>query len=691
MKSISWVTRFIIIIVFSLTWGIGAFATKTVIFYSSIGMGHLSASRAIKEKIESADPQAQVELKDIRDFMPTFYRKLDAKLYLFIFKYMPGVFESVYKSAMKKGNEVKDLSQLNTSYDSVSLAKYLNEARPDSIIATHYGSAIAVSNLKENGQIPDAKLAWVHTDYIEQYFPRISQRMDMTFLGHKDLVERWQARGVRPEKLQATGIPVRQLPEVGEVDKNQVLKEVGMSGDLLTFVMSGGSEGLRDYPAVVRSLSQAIKEPIQVIAICGKNTKAFAELEQLAKNLPPNIQLKPLGFIPNKQLIELVTVADLYITKAGGLSPTEGALMAKPLLLVNEYGGHEAENAEFFRRAGLAEIVDNSKDVGPEAVKLLANTEKVQVMQEAQREYRNSLNLDQIAKFVKDPKVSRIEKFDIGLLGKSEVGGTLAALSKLDKDFPADVEILLSYAKSKTGTYFGDGLESNPFGHIAIRVGNDVYTVNHLAVRGEDPQLIHKSSLEEYLYTTKSYYKNEEFTGMQGQAYAKDTLALRLDGFSPESIQKIIDEFAKIEELWKSGKLDYKAKTCNCADITLRVLGASGFELSQKVLDRKIKLPLDVFDAVLKTAESISKYTTSLIHYSYVKNSKNEFRASGFPLSFYQLKRAFKNIRKKGVDPIEAKVNVRIQAPASEVNVQYELIHSKKIMAPNRCELIFYN
>lgn len=55
MKSISWVTRFIIIIVFSLTWGIGAFATKTVIFYSSIGMGHLSASRAIKEKIESAD------------------------------------------------------------------------------------------------------------------------------------------------------------------------------------------------------------------------------------------------------------------------------------------------------------------------------------------------------------------------------------------------------------------------------------------------------------------------------------------------------------------------------------------------------------------------------------------------------------------------------------------------------------
>ncbi|WII72712.1 glycosyltransferase [Bdellovibrio sp. 22V] len=671
-----------------------AFAQKTLILYSSIGMGHLSASRAIEEKIKAQNPQAEVELKNIRDFMPSMSRTIDEKMYWFVFKKMPQTFSNAYLSSMQKGMQVRDLSDIKTGYNETALLDYIRKSGAETVIATHYGSAINLGNLKSSGKLPGIKTAWVHTDYIEHYFPRISQRLDKTFVGHNELANSWKEFGVKAEKVEVTGIPVRNLPEPGEVQRGAVLEAVGLKAEPVTFVMSGGSEGLRDYPTAVKSLAQQFKDPIQIVAVCGKNEKARSELEKLAATLPPHVTLKPLGFIPNKQLIDLISVADLYVTKSGGLSPTEGALLMKPLVLINEYGGHEAENAEFFKKTKMAEIVNSSAELGGKAVSVLANPELMKQMMEHQREYRNSVNLDYIANWTLNDKAQETVRIDLGLKEGAMVEGTTEALAKLSRDFPGDVEVLLSYPKSKTGTYFGDGKESNPFGHIAIRVGENVYTINHMAERGSEPHIVHKSSLAEYLYSTKTYYRNEEFTGMQGQAYAKDTLAVRLDGLSNEAIKNMLNEIATIDRDWKEGRLNYVAKTCNCADVTLRVLKAGGVVVDGKIFKRSIKMPLDVFDAVVKAAENRPDLQSSLIHYGYVKSSKNEFKTAGFPLSLYQIKRAIVNMFKKGRDKIETRINARLTVNKDSSELSYEKTKTVQKTAPKgavgmRCEAVF--
>lgn len=670
-----------------------AFAGKTLILYSSIGMGHLSASRAIEEKIKATDPTAEIELKNIRDFMKPMARTIDEKLYWLVFKNMPNTFNNAYLSSMKKGLEAKELSDLKSSYNQEQLLEYIKASGASNVIATHYGSAIILGNLKTSGAIPGIKTGWVHTDYIEHFFPRISQRLDKTFLGHQALADSWTRFGVKPEQVAVTGIPVRNLPEPGAVDRIEVLKEVGLKGDVTTFVMSGGSEGLKNYETAIRSLAASYKEKIQIVAICGKNEKAFATLEALATKLPTNVTLKPLGFIPNKQLIDLISVSDLYVTKAGGLSPTEGALLMKPLVLINEYGGHEAENAEFFKRTGMAAIVNSSNDLGAKTREVLADIPMMDKMMQNQREYRNSVSLDTIANWVSSPKEMQSLSVQLGVKEGTEVRGTAEVLKKLDKDFPGQVEVYLSYPKAKTGTYFGDGKESNPFGHIAIRVGNDVYTVNHMAERGSEPNVMHKSSLHEYLYSTKTYYANEEFTGMQGQAYAKDTVSVRLDGLSQTSIQSMIDEVQKIEQEWKEGRLSYSAKSCNCADLTLRMLKVGGV-VAPKTLDkRKIKMPLDVFDEVVRAVESNVQLQSSLIHFGYVKSSKNEFRSAGFPLSIYQLKRMATNIFRKGRDPVETRMNARLTVTKDGDEIKYERVAPQRNEIPVRpvltCEGLF--
>jgi processive 1,2-diacylglycerol beta-glucosyltransferase len=664
-----------------------AFAGKTLILYSSIGMGHLSASRAIEEKIKASDPTAEVELKNIRDFMKPMARKIDEKLYWLVFRNMPDTFNNAYLSSMKKGLEAKDLSDLKSSYNQEQLLEYVKASGATSVIATHYGSAIVLGNLKSAGAIPGVKTGWVHTDYIEHYFPRISQRLDKTFLGHQALADSWTRFGVKPEQVAVTGIPVRNLPEPGAVDRNEVLKEVGLKGDVTTFVMSGGSDGLKNYEAAIRSLAASYKENIQIVAICGKNEKAYANLQALMPKLPGNVTLKPMGFIPNKQLIDLISVSDLYVTKAGGLSPTEGALLMKPLVLINEYGGHEAENAEFFKRTGMAAIVNSSNDLGAKTREVLADVPMMDKMMQNQREYRNSISLDTIANWVKSPKEVQSLSVELGVKEGSEVRGTEQVLKKLDKDFPGQVEVYLSYPKAKTGTYFGDGKESNPFGHIAIRVGDDVYTVNHMAERGSEPNIMHKSTLHEYLYSTKSYYANEEFTGMQGQAYAKDTVSVRIDGVSDANLKNMAAEIAKIEQEWKDGRLSYTISTCNCANITLRIL-KSGNVVSEESLDKKkFKMPLDVFDEVVRAVESKVELQSSMIHFGYVKSSKNEFRTAGFPLSIYQLKRMALNIFRKGRDPMETKMNARVTVSQDGDELKYERVAPQRNEIPVRTAL----
>ncbi|MDO9612308.1 MAG: UDP-N-acetylglucosamine--LPS N-acetylglucosamine transferase, partial [Serpentinimonas sp.] len=54
---------------------------KIVIFYSSIGHGHISAAQAIEQEIGRLAPDARVVLQDIREFMHPLWRRVDERLY----------------------------------------------------------------------------------------------------------------------------------------------------------------------------------------------------------------------------------------------------------------------------------------------------------------------------------------------------------------------------------------------------------------------------------------------------------------------------------------------------------------------------------------------------------------------------------------------------------------------------------
>ena len=71
---------------------------KILIFYSSVGDGHISAAHAVERRILQKDPTSTVVLKNIRDFMNPSWRALDERLYWFIAENLPRSFDALFAS-----------------------------------------------------------------------------------------------------------------------------------------------------------------------------------------------------------------------------------------------------------------------------------------------------------------------------------------------------------------------------------------------------------------------------------------------------------------------------------------------------------------------------------------------------------------------------------------------------------------
>jgi processive 1,2-diacylglycerol beta-glucosyltransferase len=73
---------------------------------------------------------------------------------------------------------------------------------------------------------------------------------------------------------------------------------------------------------------------------------------------------------------ELMAVADLIITKPGGLTSSEALAMGKPLLILDPIPGQEAANSDFLLEHGAAAKVNRAEDL-PFRIEQLLGSKKL--------------------------------------------------------------------------------------------------------------------------------------------------------------------------------------------------------------------------------------------------------------------------------------------------------------------------
>ncbi len=648
---------------------------KIIIFYSSIGQGHISAACSIEKEILKKDPCAIILQKDIREFMDPITRMLNEKLYWFVAQNLPLLFDNLFQTMQERGKCVASLTCLPSEYSEQKVYEYILEEDPDAVFATHYGAAQILGNLREKALMPNIKIGWLHTDYFVGYFPRISKRIDRTFLAHPALETSWLESGVFSDLFETSGMPVNVQETDSDISK-KCLDQIGFQSLIKTIVLASGKEGVGDFQGIVISLADAAEQPLQIIAVCGRNKKQFEALHQIEQQMPKHVKLEIMGFIPQTDLVSFINASDLFITKAGGLAPSEAFVLGKPTILLSVISGHEKENAEFFARLGLAEINYSVKEIGGQAQSLLKDVAKQTSMLKAQQGFRENMNISKIVDFLLNPKiVPRSFSSEFGLENGHSARNIQSALAQLEKDLPADIEILLSYSSSKEDEYIAMG---NPFGHIAIRIGDMVYSSNHHADPEKKSLLLQNMKMSDYLFGVNPTSDNYEHTSTYGVAYGRDTLGFRVKGVSSEAIQRMHAEAAKIEEEFSKGECKYDVKKSNCADYVERILLASGYYYRQvNVLSSIYTMPLDVFENAQKNFQALPGLRTKLVAYRRLTSSQSPYRFSRFPLSLGQPVRSFAHIINNTViDHIESKVGAQLIGYYGDDRIFYEELNT---------------
>jgi len=203
--------------------------------------------------------------------------------------------------------------------------------------------------------------------------------VDLYCVAAEETKARLIARGAAVENIVVTGIPIAAKfstrPDVQKIRREFSLK----AGQPVLLVLSGGF-GVGPVGNVLTVLDK-VEQPVQTIVVAGRNPELRRELAAPTRKQVTHV----LGFASNMH--ELMAIADIVITKPGGLTSSEALAMGKPIFILDPIPGQEAANSDFLLEHGAAVKVNRVEDL-PYRIEQLLGSKKLAEMARAAKALR---------------------------------------------------------------------------------------------------------------------------------------------------------------------------------------------------------------------------------------------------------------------------------------------------------------
>jgi processive 1,2-diacylglycerol beta-glucosyltransferase len=280
------------------------------------------------------------------------------------------------------------LSKLRRAFPSSSRIKFTNHLkhfRPDAVLCTHYAPLETLGLLKSSEGGPRRSKfvekmgarrtrpseSWKHpfvvsivTDF-EAHALWMDACVDLYCVAAEETKARLVARGAPAANAVATGIPIA-AKFLSKPNPRAVRKNYGLRDDQPVLLVLSGGFGMGPVAEILAELDK-VPQPFQTIVVTGRNEELRRKLATQTRKHPTHV----LGFATNMH--ELMAVADLIITKPGGLTTSEALALGKPLFIMNPIPGQEAANSDFLLERGAAAKVNRVEDLPFRIEKLLGS------------------------------------------------------------------------------------------------------------------------------------------------------------------------------------------------------------------------------------------------------------------------------------------------------------------------------
>lgn len=339
------------------------------------GGGHLAAAAALDEAWRTMQPGDIVERVDLVKFFSPLHRKIHAEGYVKLVERAPELWGMIFAKTDDPAvaRRLNRIQQLFPSRSRSRFARFVKQFRPDVVLCTHYAPVEALGEMRQNQRHKSPFVVSVVTDF-EAHALWMDAGVDLYCVAAEETKARLVARGATAANVVATGIPIAAKFST-RLDAQAVRRTLGLRDDLPTLLVLSGGFGMGPVGKILHELDK-VAGAFQTLVVCGRNDELRRELAAADRKHPTRI----LGFASNMH--ELMAVADLIITKPGGLTSSEALALGKPLVILDPIPGQEAANSDFLLERGAAVKVNRVDDL-PFRVGQLLGAKKLCAMAQA--------------------------------------------------------------------------------------------------------------------------------------------------------------------------------------------------------------------------------------------------------------------------------------------------------------------
>lgn len=339
------------------------------------GMGHMITAKAIMEHIQNCGVEAEVEVIDWFDYISPRM----AERYYSFFELMVKKGFKIYNTRYRLMENMKtDQKPELYRYFNRYFERYLEESKSDVIISTLPLCSQIVSTYREKtgSTIP---LITCVTD-ITGHSEWINKNTDIYLVGSYTVREKFIKKGVLPNKIFVTGIPVR--PEF--MMRPQHRRENDINSKKTILLMGGGLGMLPLDDDFYQDLDNLPN--IKFTVITGKNHSLYNSLRGKYRNI------QVLGYVNN--IFDYMVGADAIITKPGGVTTFEAIFAELPILALTPLLQQEKYNAQFIQEMKIGTVINLEHKFKASEITELLQQDQLEFYKDNIRKIKSSLNIN---------------------------------------------------------------------------------------------------------------------------------------------------------------------------------------------------------------------------------------------------------------------------------------------------------
>src|SRR3989338_3831243 len=321
---------------------------KVLIVYAQAGAGHKKAAEALDAYLKNAHPEISAKVIDILDYTPKFFKLLYSDGYTFLISRLAWLWYILYRlSFLFSKNPLFAYFDYITSQPFI---RRLQKEKYEIVLSTHFLANNVISVYKKKHPESPLRLISIITDY-NLHPIWIGEGVDVYIVSCDYVENELIRRGMRADKIKDYGIPAH--PKFySTLERKEAALRLGANPAQFTVLIMTGTFGIGPIEEIVKSLAGNL----QLLVICGRNRQLYNRLCALRLNL-----VKVYSLIDNVD--ELMSVSDVVLTKAGGLTITESLAKGVPMVFFSNIPGLETANAEVIAKYGAGFTTENIEDI----------------------------------------------------------------------------------------------------------------------------------------------------------------------------------------------------------------------------------------------------------------------------------------------------------------------------------------